>query len=338
MRIHFINVGYGEAILVESNKFTVLIDGGTGRPEEYEGPGCITATEYLKRQGIRQIDLVIVTHIHDDHIGGIPNVIRSFSVKQVWINVKPGKPKLDLVERFESVVGGSLSSILFRNALASYVELLDECERRGIPVVQKGEEGGFLAPAAGFSIQLLTPKKELQNEMLESYRMLNSETDPRKAEALFRAIDQAGNRSSISLRIKAGKTAVLLSGDKVDGWEDICEKHGDTLKSQILKLTHHGQQDGMPQAMVAVSQPENFVICSSTDRRFNSAHPEVIERAYTYLKENRKNGGVYITGCLQYDPAGDAEDGKELCAVWFDCDEETGQITVRYSKGKGGSV
>lgn len=323
MKIHFINVGYGEAILVERNGYAILIDGGTNRPEEYDSPGCIRVTDYLKKLGIRQIDLVIVTHIHDDHIGGIPDVIRNFTVIQVWINVKPGNMNMNMVERFESVIDGSLSSILFRNALASYGELLDECDRRGIPVLQKGKEDGILSPSDGFTIELLTPDKAIQEEVLASYRMLLAETDSRKAEELFRDIDQGGNRSSISLRIKAGKTAALLSGDKVDGWEEIYESRRNGLESQILKLTHHGQRDGMPQAMVEVAQPENFVICSSADRRFDSAHPEVIEDARTYLKARGKSGGVYVTGCLQVDRA---------VAVWFSCNEETGEITTGYAE------
>lgn len=39
MQIHFINVGYGESILViGSDGFTILIDGGTDRDEEYQVP------------------------------------------------------------------------------------------------------------------------------------------------------------------------------------------------------------------------------------------------------------------------------------------------------------
>lgn len=342
MKMHFINVGYGEAIFVERNGFTILIDGGTNRPEEYECPGCIRVTEYLESLGVNQIDLVIITHIHDDHIGGITDIIRNFPVKQVWINVKPGKMVMDMVERFESVIDGNLSSTLFRNALASYGEIYDACEHRGIPFFQKGTEDGGLTLAEGFEIEILTPHKALQKEVLALFSMLLEEKDPGKAEALFRAIDQGGNRSSISLRIKAGKAAALLSGDKVDGWEEIYKQRGNTLESQILKLTHHGQRDGMPSAMVELSQPEIFVVCTSADKRFHSAHPDVVERAEVFLREKGKSGGVYITGCLQ--PDLDAawnekpEDRNEIYAVWFDCDENTGQITPHYSVKKGGSA
>ncbi len=331
MKIHFINVGYGEAILVERNGYTILIDGGTGREEEYEAPGCIRAVDYLKKAGIERLDLIIATHIHDDHIGGIPEVIRNFDVDQIWINVKPGKMDMDKLERFETVIAGNLSSTLFRNALASYGELIDECGKRGIPILQKGKEDGSFAPQKDFTIELLSPDGELQAEVLDLYRRLLEETDLKNAEALFREIDKGTNRSSISLRIKAGNAAAMLSGDKVDGWEDIHTEYGNALESQILKLTHHGQKDGMPQAMIAVSQPQFFVICASSDRRFNSAHPEIIQRANDYLRERGRKGGVYITGCLK--PGGEKlpQHGGEICSVWFSCNEETGEISTGYT-------
>jgi beta-lactamase superfamily II metal-dependent hydrolase len=52
----------------------------------------------------------------------------------------------------------------------------------------------------------------------------------------------------------------------------------------------------MPQAMLDISNPKYIVVCSSADRRFNSAHPSVIERAQEHLLHNHKKGGIYVTG------------------------------------------
>jgi len=335
MRIHFINVGYGEAILVERDGYTVLVDGGTYRAEEYEASGCIRTADYLKQLGVSRIDLIVITHIHDDHIGGIPDVIKNFTVSQVWINVKPAPPDMERINRFESVTGGNLSSNLFRNALESYGEVLKECEIRKIPVLQRGKEDGVFSPAEGFAIEILTPGRQTQEEMLAAFAAMAATPDDREAEALFREIDRQGNQSSISLRIKEGHASVLLSGDKVDGWETVREEYGSKLESQILKLPHHGQRDGMPQAMVDVSQPEIFLICASADRRFDSAHPDVIDRAHAFLAEKGKTGGVYVTGCLGENTEGEQKDGRggSFCAVCFECDEKTGKITAQIKEG-----
>jgi len=72
--VHFIDVGQGDSILVQAPSFNMLIDGGNR--------GDITVN-YLKRLGINELDLVIGTHPHADHIGGLVNVLEKIKVKEV---------------------------------------------------------------------------------------------------------------------------------------------------------------------------------------------------------------------------------------------------------------
>lgn len=77
MKIHFIDVGQGDSILIETPADKVmLIDGGP--PEAGE-----QVTSYLKAQQIDEIDLLVSTHPDIDHIGGLINVIEQFPVKKV---------------------------------------------------------------------------------------------------------------------------------------------------------------------------------------------------------------------------------------------------------------
>lgn len=326
MQVHFVNVGYGEAILITRDDFVILIDGGTDREQEYKNPGCIRIDEYLRKMGISKVDVIIITHIHDDHIGGIVNVLKHFPVSEIWINVKPMESSEDIVKRLETVVAGNSSGMLFRNALKSYGELVAECEGRGISILQKGSMEGKIQLEDDFSVQLLSPNAEVQSETRENFDRLFLEKNIEKAEKMFYRLDALANTTSISLRLISGKISVLLTGDKVDGWEEIYKKYGNSLESQILKVTHHGQMDGMPEAMLQASQPEFFVICASADRRYNSAHPAIIERANEYLAKTKKNGGVYVTGFL----GENGSEGNSICAVSFLCDESTGEISINY--------
>ncbi len=74
--VHFIDVGQGDSILVESNGKYMLVDAG----EEDKGKIVI---EYIKGLGIESLDYVVATHPHSDHIGGMDDVINSFSVKNI---------------------------------------------------------------------------------------------------------------------------------------------------------------------------------------------------------------------------------------------------------------
>ncbi len=74
LKAHFIDVGQGDAILIQTSEQNVLIDGGDRGT---------TVVNYLQNQGIESLDLVIGTHPHADHIGGLINVMESIPVKEV---------------------------------------------------------------------------------------------------------------------------------------------------------------------------------------------------------------------------------------------------------------
>jgi competence protein ComEC len=75
LRIDFVDVGQGDAALVTGpTGKRVLIDGG---PRE-AGP---TLTALLRARRVAAIDLVLLTHRHEDHLGGIAEVVRSVPVR-----------------------------------------------------------------------------------------------------------------------------------------------------------------------------------------------------------------------------------------------------------------
>src|SRR5207248_11270628 len=75
LRIDFISVGQGDAALVTSpTGKTVLIDGGP----RAAGPALAAQ---LRARRVSAIDLVLLTHRHEDHLGGIAQVVRAVPVR-----------------------------------------------------------------------------------------------------------------------------------------------------------------------------------------------------------------------------------------------------------------
>ena len=65
MTLDFINVGYGDAILIRSGSSTMLVDCGDwtvgdGGPDSQR----ISAADFLRQEGIETLDLLVLTHLH----------------------------------------------------------------------------------------------------------------------------------------------------------------------------------------------------------------------------------------------------------------------------------
>ena len=78
-RIHFINVGEGDSILLETQEKTALIDTGN----LISGPRIV---KYLKEKGIEKLDYLIITHPHPDHIGGVFFILPMLKVEKIYDN------------------------------------------------------------------------------------------------------------------------------------------------------------------------------------------------------------------------------------------------------------
>ena len=82
LKVHFIDVGHADCILLECDNSFALVDGGNAEDGKL-------IVEYLKKQGVQKLNLVVGTHPHEDHIGGLPTVMDHFPVSNVWFSATP---------------------------------------------------------------------------------------------------------------------------------------------------------------------------------------------------------------------------------------------------------
>ncbi|WP_243447460.1 MBL fold metallo-hydrolase [Clostridium tetani] len=78
LKVHYIDVGQGDSILIQQDGHNMLIDAGTNATET-------AVVSYLKNQGVTKLNYVIGTHPHEDHIGGLEKVIDTFQVDKVFM-------------------------------------------------------------------------------------------------------------------------------------------------------------------------------------------------------------------------------------------------------------
>jgi len=72
-----LDVGQGDAILVRAGGKTLLVDGG---------PRPLVLLPQLVDRGVRKVDVVVLSHVHPDHCGGLPMLVTRMRVGEVWIS------------------------------------------------------------------------------------------------------------------------------------------------------------------------------------------------------------------------------------------------------------
>jgi len=128
LRIHFLDVGYGDAFFLEfPDSSTMMIDSG----EEEYAPRVL---DYLRSLSVSDIDTVIISHPHTNHFAAFKQIIEELPVGRIFINED-------------------------KNAEGNYFELLKDWRQRNIPVdsLQAGDAVNHLPRSV--SLKILHPKE-----------------------------------------------------------------------------------------------------------------------------------------------------------------------------------
>lgn len=138
MTATFIDVGQGDSALVElPDGKVMLIDAG-------EASASQSVLDALEAAGVDEIDYLVATHPHADHIGGMEAVLDTYDVDEVWM---PDAP--DTTETYEG--------------------FLDAVDAEGCSVEEAvaGEE--IVGEDAGYTVDVLAPSDDVDSEDMNDY-------------------------------------------------------------------------------------------------------------------------------------------------------------------------
>ena len=137
--IYYIDVGQGDCELIRTpDDQTILIDAGTNATGD-------ALVHYLEKLGVTQIDTLIATHPHEDHIGGMDEVIHAFPIGEIYL------PK----------IADSQTP-----TTRTYERLLEAIDDRGLSITP-GHGGMTILDENGIKLEFLAPNSD-------SYAELNS--------------------------------------------------------------------------------------------------------------------------------------------------------------------
>ncbi|WP_188008711.1 ComEC/Rec2 family competence protein [Grimontia hollisae] len=267
-RIHMLRAKTGDSFIVECDKETFFIDGGTRSVAKY-------LKRYLQENDPAKLQAVFVTHVDRDHIGGIAKLYGQFSeyvpkTAPVYMN---HPDQVAITTNTSGLVtyedGNSLKDVLMKNG---YV--LDEATTGKI-LDFNGVTVEVLSPPSVVAGQLFTEWKA-SDDGLVSTDLIEVDCSNVPPEPKNNISSDIVNASSIALTIRhAGKTALFLS-DSVP--EVVLNQIEGKTKFDIVKISHHGSKHNTSMELLRRIDCNNFIISTNGPRSYGHPHAETLAR------------------------------------------------------------
>ncbi len=97
VEVNFVDVGQGDcAVVLTPNRHCIILDTGGVRDKVFDVGGRVVLP-YLKHEGVREIDAIFLTHVHEDHSAGAGTLIKKMPVREI---ITAGEPKSEYAAVF----------------------------------------------------------------------------------------------------------------------------------------------------------------------------------------------------------------------------------------------
>lgn len=213
LNVYFIDVGQADSILLENKGHYMLIDAGNNE----DGPKLVN---YFNEQDIKEFDYVVGTHAHEDHIGGMDDIIKNFKINNFYM-----PDAITTTKTFEDV--------------------LDALEETNVI---------FQTPKVNQTFNL-------QDTTITTLSVTADEKNL--------------NDTSIVLKVKHGTNTFLFMGDASTKIEkNLLNKD---IKSDVLKVGHHGSRYSTSLEFLKKVSPEYAVISVGENNTYKHPHEEILK-------------------------------------------------------------
>lgn len=298
LELHFLNVGDGDAILVEDtdDEFRLLVD--CGRKDVGSAPDSRrqTAAEHLRKRKIEHIDVLVVTHLHKDHFGGLKDILKKVSIGTVYSGFFPDDPGSQAPEEPEAqkTVRGMIK------CLNRWTRLVKELKKEGSRLCCVSDTIEGLCLTERLTADIICPnaavneaQRKIWNAMLQGERVLPG---------VKYWASKSRNPNSLRVRLTYAGRRIELGGDCYgENW-----KGEDLSHCDLLKVPHHGDPKALTPELVRRLRPDRAVIScgSGYDRKKDRPSQWTIELL------RRQGTQVYFTDSHERSPCWRSVDFK----------------------------
>jgi competence protein ComEC len=229
LRVYFIDVEGGQSTLfVTPAGKSLLID--TGWPgNNFRDADRIAAA--AKSAGLSRIDSVLITHYHDDHVGGVPQLVQRIPVG-TFIDHGPNR---------------ELDHGATERGYAAFQKVLAETKAKEI-VPKPGDR----LPIQGMDVTVISA----DGKVIQSPLTGAGEPNPFCKQSEIRPPDQTENARSLGVLIRFGNLKILDLGDLTwDKERDLMCPDNRLGKVDVLVVSHHGWYQSSSPALVDAIHP-----------------------------------------------------------------------------------
>ena len=250
--VRVLDVGEGNAILVRSPQgSTVLIDGG---------PVQADLLDDLLHLGVDRLDVVVVSHPHADHFGGLADVVRRIPVGLFVDQVEEEGAGTRVVDAPSPADSGGGSA---ENSEAeAFMTVREAALAAGAQHVLAGDDATL--SLGDVSLEFDAPEAPLRMRADGSWARAR-EPSSRDGPALS---SEGLNASSVVVMVRLGGLGILVPGDA-----EAAALAGYTLRDvDCVVVPHHGSRGAVTSALLGALSPEVAVISVGAENPFG--HPE----------------------------------------------------------------
>ena len=281
LEIFFCNVGDGDAALITEHRpdqtdYTVLVDAGRPFLEPKQGSLRKEAIYYLKARRVSCIDLMILSHLHIDHVGGAQRILETIPVKRLVVPSLPPEDAEWVTPSFDCMdkpVNGLCQM------LNIFCDLIHAASERGISV--EPASSGTELLTGRLKMTTFLPRQEVRDRQAAMFRDMYHNV-PVLYEDCYK-VSKERNVSSLMQRFEYAGRSVLFTGDRYA--KDFEEEP--IAPCDILKLPHHGDPKSMTEKLLKKLSPRFAVISCQNDPEGKKDRPnaEIVSLLQDFVPE-----------------------------------------------------
>jgi beta-lactamase superfamily II metal-dependent hydrolase len=292
IEVDMLSLGNADSLLVTNwangVPSRVLIDGGKKGDAEQ-------VLAFLKARGVKYVDHVLCSHPHDDHAGGLPDIIASkdFAFGQAWMHLPWNH--VDIPALSAAIARGETSAKrvvkIIRGSMQSSKAIVAAVQRRGKPLQEpfQGQAIGFMTvcgPSMTYYQELLKEftdfqklvameealaeddQQNLLEDVLGRTAFGNELLEKTAAEGeLGAAPTQPENNSSSILGAVFGNRKLLLTADAgVPALERASEAY-DLSGLEWMQIPHHGSRRNVSKELITYFSPKTACVSADGTRK-----------------------------------------------------------------------